>query len=496
MNSDFDSFLKNFSDRLYNLFHVETNINELSLQRGLPKKIWSDILDLNPLSVAIPKKYGGRGSYAHECLSILSASAYESLPLSLTLGINLGLFLEPLAKYGQENVKQKIFDKFLNEKAMGGLMITEPDFGSDALNMITSYKEENNGYRIKGKKHWQGLTGMADFWLVVARKKLNSGKLSRDVSFFVTEDAESQQTIKVDQYFNNPGLFMIPYGLNNIDISVPKTHKLENKSTGIKMMLDVLHRSRMQFPGMGMGFIKRMLDEAIDRCTTRKVAGKLLAELDSVKFQLSRIQSSYTLCSGMCARSANISGIDNELSGEGLEANSIKVLVTDLMSEAANICAQLSGASGYQLENIAGRGIMDSRPFRIFEGANEMLYTQISEGIGKQMKKMKETNLYDFLNTAKFSNLVVNRFKKHLQFQLPQNMIQRQQITLGKVIARLVSLQYVHNLVNKGFREDLYENCLKHMEMDIKKLLSNLNLFNDAQPIMDYTEKSDWREFA
>src|SRR5699024_2955486 len=387
MNADFESFLKNFSDRLYSLFHIETNINKLSLQRGLPKKVWDGIMYLNPLSVAIPKKHGGRGAYAQECLSILSASAYESLPLSLTLGINLGLFLEPLAKYGHEDVKQKIFDKFLHEKAMGGLMITEPDFGSDALNMTTSYKEEENSYQIKGKKHWQVLTGMADFWLVVARKKLNSGKLSRDVSFFVTENAESTQNIKVDQYFNNPGLFMIPYGLNNIDISVPKTHKLDNKSTGIKMMLDVLHRSRMQFPGMGMGFIKRMLDEAIDRCTTRKVAGKLLSELDSVKFQLSRIQASYTLCSGMCARSAEISGIDNDLSGEGLEANSIKALVTDLMSEAANICAQLSGASGYQLENIAGRGIMDSRPFRIFEGANEMLYTQISEGISKQMKK-------------------------------------------------------------------------------------------------------------
>src|SRR5699024_2520431 len=241
------------------------------------------------------------------------------------------------------------------------------------------YTENQHHYHINGQKHWQGLTGKADFWIIAAREKLREDRLSRNVSFFVVDNTQPKQQIQVEQYFNNLGLYMIPYGRNNIDISVPKNQKLHPESMGIKMMLDVLHRSRMQFPGMGMGFIKRMLDEAIQHCTNRKVGGKMLAQLDSVQYQLSSIQSAYTICSGMCAYSTKESGIDKDLSGKGLEANSIKALITDLMSEAADICAQLSGASGYKTDHIAGRGIMDSRPFRIFEGANEMLYTQIAE---------------------------------------------------------------------------------------------------------------------
>jgi len=493
---DFDFFIQRFSERLHNLFHVESNINKLSLERGLPQNVWSEILKLKPFSVAIPKEYGGRGAQVKECLSVLSAAAYESLPLSLTLGINLGLFLQPLAKYADVNIKQRIFDKFLKGKVMGGLMITEPDYGSDALNMTTYFEKTDNQINIKGKKHWQGLTGMADFWLVVAREKLKSGNLSRDVSFFVTENAKKAQEIQVDKYFNNPGLFMIPYGVNNIDISIPENHQLKPESTGLKMMLDVLHRSRMQFPGMGMGFIKRMLDEAVARCTTRKVGGKPLIDLDSVKYQISRIQSSYTLCSGMCARSSEISGIENDLSGFGLEANSIKALITDLMNESANICAQLSGASGYQLEHIAGRGIMDSRPFQIFEGSNEMLYTQIAEMVIKEMKKAKTRNLYDFLSQSAYCRLIIEPFKEHLQIQIPEKMLQRQLITLGQIVARLVSLQYVFKLVEKGFREDLFESCSKHIKMDIKKLISNLDDFNSARPILNYTEDSDWRSFV
>ena len=86
----------------------------------------------------------------------------------MTLGINSALFLQPFAKYGQEEVKAPIFKKFLEEKTMGGLMITEPDFGSDALNMQTSHTLKDGKYQIKGTKHWAGLTGWAEYWYITA----------------------------------------------------------------------------------------------------------------------------------------------------------------------------------------------------------------------------------------------------------------------------------------------------------------------------------------
>src|SRR5690606_12504290 len=128
--------------------------DQMSQQRGLPDQVRKAIMDAVPLSVAIPSAYGGRGSYVQECLSVLSAASYESLPLSLTFGINIALFLEPLAKYGKEEVKTAIFKDFLENQRMGGLMITEPDFGSDALNMRTSFRENEQGYHIAGTKHW------------------------------------------------------------------------------------------------------------------------------------------------------------------------------------------------------------------------------------------------------------------------------------------------------------------------------------------------------
>src|SRR5690606_37778475 len=106
----------------------------------------NEIMAKEPLSVAIPAEYGGRGSIVKECLGLLSAASYESLSLSLTFGINIALFLEPVAKYAHEEVKQGIFDGFLKKQNRGGLMITEPDYGSDALNMKTAYRETDKGF--------------------------------------------------------------------------------------------------------------------------------------------------------------------------------------------------------------------------------------------------------------------------------------------------------------------------------------------------------------
>ena len=76
----YGEFLSRFKASLGSLFQKE-NIDQLSLSRGLPPNVWKEIMNLKPLSVAIPKEFGGRGVKVKECLGILSAASYESLHL-------------------------------------------------------------------------------------------------------------------------------------------------------------------------------------------------------------------------------------------------------------------------------------------------------------------------------------------------------------------------------------------------------------------------------
>jgi len=495
--STFEGFINSFKSTLKNVFYDRDDIQKFSQKRGLPPLVLRDIMCNAPLSVAIPKEFGGRGVRVKECLGLLEAASYESLPLSLMFGINLALFLEPVAKYAQPEAQKEVFKRFLTKQNMGGLMITEPDYGSDALNMKTHHIYDDSYYTINGTKHWQGLTGLADYWLVAARDKEKEGKLSRDIDFFIADNSHPAQRIRVEEYYNNLGLYMIPYGINKlINVRIPKHYRLTPHSTGIKLMLDMLHRSRMQFPGMAMGFVRRMLDEGLKHTRTRLVGNKPLFSLDQVQFQLSRVQNAFTVCSAMCARSAEKSGIENDLSLDAVEANSIKTYITDLMQESAQTVAQLFGGNGYKVENIATRGIVDSRPFQIFEGSNEMLYTQISETVLKIMRRMKHKNFLHFLSQYDLTQKTASLFKQYINFNLDNQLCQRKMVDLGKIISRIISANFVKILGEKGFRSDLIEDSLMTIRQEVASLVGSFNFKNIVHPKKDYTSGSTWLNFV
>ena len=493
---EFSSFLGQFREKLDHIFNGRASQDELSRKRGVPPFVMREIRSCNPLSVYIPEEYGGRGGHIHEGQAVLAEASYQSLALSLTIGINGALFLQPFTKYGKEEAKADVFQRFLAQDNMGGLMITEPDFGTDALNMETSYEETASGdYRIQGMKHWGGLTGWADFWLVAARRKTKNG-LGRDIDFFLCDMNDDSQRIEVEELYENMGLYLIPYGRNRLDVTVPKSHHLQPESTGIKMMLDMLHRSRTQFPGMGMGFLRRMVDEAMTHCKERLVGGKSLFNYDQVKARLSRLQAAYTTCSAMCTYTSEHADLDQNLAAQNVAANAIKAHVTDMMHDASQSLLQLTGAQGYQMSHIAGRSLVDSRPFQIFEGSNDVLYQQIADGVLKSMRRMKKKNLHDYLSSYELTERAAGYFEDALDFEVDQQMSQRKTKELGEMLSRLISMELTLELGDRGFRSDLIADALTVLQRDAEQLLSGYKSTDTAEPAEDYAENSSWLDFV
>lgn len=488
----FVNFLNDFKSTIKKLFREENDINQMSIQRGIPADMLQEIMLCNPLSLSIPKQYGGRGGSVKENMQLLSAASYESMALSLTLGINSALFLQPVAKYGQEDAKKDVFNRFLTSQNMGGLMITEPGFGSDALNMQTSVVEESNYYHLRGTKHWAGLTGQADYWLLTARKQAAHEGLQRDIDFFICDNNAPNQKIVVEEYFENLGLYQIPYGRNILDVKIPKVQRLVPHSTGVKMMLDLLHRSRMHFPGMGLGFIKRMLDEAIAHCQQRIVGGKSLFSYDQVQQRLARLQANYTICSALSIKGSDMADIKNDLTTLGLEANIIKTVTTDLMQESAQSLLTLVGAIGYKLNHIAGRGTVDTRPFQIFEGSNDILYAQISESLIKLLKTAKETNLYRYLKDFHLTERASTHLKEMLNFEVDLQIIQRKSVELGQLLSRIVCLDLVIKMGDTGFRSDLISGAVSMLRQEISILINNYSFAQNTLVVENYEEGGSW----
>lgn len=492
-NQSNEVFIKEFQDNLRSTLIEYPEIETVNHIEGLPRHLLNKILLPNPLSMFIPTKYGGRGDKPIHCLSLMEAAAYESIAVGLMMGISGSLFLEPVAKYGQEEAKNHVFKTFSSQLPLGGLMITEPDFGTDALSMRTSFYESGNGFSIEGSKHWGGLSGLADFWLITAREKKKNNNLARDINLFIVEKAQPGQKIEVEEYYSKLGLFLIPYGLNKIDVSVPATSKLIPQTSGVKLMMDLLHRSRLRLSGIGLGFIKRMLDEALKHCQNRNVGGRNLLGYDQVQHRVSQLQAWYTISSGMCHFTAGISGVENDLTSYGLQANSTKAVLTDMMQNAAQSLLQLMGAKGYRRDQIAGRAVADSRPFQIFEGSNDVLYSQIADAVIKEMKRKKETNLYTFLSQFALTQNIAVRYKELLNLRLETDSLQRKRVALGKILANLITTEFTYDLIEAGFRKDLIDNAIKVVGHSLSELLSSFGQPCSSSVVEDYQEGSDWK---
>ena len=129
----FRQFLEDFNASMKRAFHQEDKIDQFCSTRGLPPAVLTELMSLNPMSLCIPTQYGGFNGNVKENIALVSAASYESLALSLTLGINNGLFIQPFAKYGQESAKATVFEQFVNSRKMQLLKEEKPGV------MIVSY---------------------------------------------------------------------------------------------------------------------------------------------------------------------------------------------------------------------------------------------------------------------------------------------------------------------------------------------------------------------
>jgi hypothetical protein len=243
---------------------------------------------------------------------------------------------------------------------------------------------------------------------------------------------------------------------------------------------------------MGIGYLKRILDEAHKHCKNRFVGGKSLFNYDQVKKRIGRLQSSFTICSAMCTYTSEHVTMDKDVSSHSVSANTIKTVTTDLMQNAADSFMQLMGAKGYRLNHLAGQAFIDSRPFQIFEGSNDILYQQISEAVLKSMRGLNLTNLYEYLSDYKLTENAAEYFKDSLNFTIDSKMAQGKLVELGEVLSRIISLQMTLNLGQKGFNQKLINSTVETLKSDVRRMVGTFKDTNDAEVIENYQESSAW----
>ena len=332
----------------------------------------------------------GPGSTARGNLEIVRAAGTQSVELALSLGITVSLFTDPVRRFAPDLWRDELEEGFLSGGRLGGMMITEPGCGTDLMACQTEYRVDADGPGLRGTKHWAGLTALADYWLVLARDgQAGKGYRFPSLNFYICR--ATPESFALLKRYGSAGLRSIPYGMTRIEARKEVLAPLlsGSKTDRFRQIHSILHRSRISISAIACGACARIADDIQRHVRTRVVFGKALETYGQVQARMAEIEAAREIARVLHEVGCREAEAADGPGSEGVPAqtaNIAKVVATDLAFAAATSASQLLGGESYRTDTFIGRATADLRPFRIFEGSNDVLCDAIWQAAEKAAK--------------------------------------------------------------------------------------------------------------
>ena len=138
-----------------------------------PRRSSAGLAELGGFGLSVPEEYGGFAT-GGESDYIGMVVATEELSRG-SLGIGGSLVTRPeiltraLVAGGTEEQKHAWLPRIASGELMVGIMVTEPDFGSDVAGVKVTATPTDGGWLVNGVKTWATFAGRADVLMLLAR---------------------------------------------------------------------------------------------------------------------------------------------------------------------------------------------------------------------------------------------------------------------------------------------------------------------------------------
>jgi (2S)-methylsuccinyl-CoA dehydrogenase len=158
----------------------------------VPEEIISGLAELGGFGLSVPEEYGGWATGGEQDYIGMVVATEELSRGSLGIGGSLvtrpEILTRALVAGGTEEQKQRWLPRIATGELMAGIMVTEPDFGSDVAGVNVTAVPVDGGWLVNGVKTWATFAGRADVLMLLARTDADrSGH--RGLSVLIVEEA-------------------------------------------------------------------------------------------------------------------------------------------------------------------------------------------------------------------------------------------------------------------------------------------------------------------
>jgi (2S)-methylsuccinyl-CoA dehydrogenase len=357
----------------------------------VPEEIISGLAELGGFGLSVPEEYDGFATGGESDYMGMVVATEELSRGSLGIGGSLVTRPEILTRAivtgGTEEQKQAWLPRIASGELMVGIMVTEPDYGSDSGGVNMSAARVDGGWVMNGVKTWATFAGRADVLMLLARTDPDRSLKHRGLSLFIVEKprAEGHAFAFEDGAggrIEGRAIDTIGYrGMHSYEVSfdnwfVPADNLVGGDAgigRGFYLQMAGFENGRLQTAARAVGLMQAAFEAGMTYAQDRKVFGAPVFEYQLSKVKLARmaalIQAGRQFSYDVARKMAN---------GQGtLEASMVKAYVCRAAEWVTRESMQLHGGMGYAEEFPVSRFFVDARVLSIFEGADELLCLRV-----------------------------------------------------------------------------------------------------------------------
>ena len=345
---------------------IQPRAAEIDQSNEFPSDMWKKMGDVGLLGITVEEEFGGSGMGYLEHVIAMEEISRASASVGLSYGAHSNLAVNQIRRNGTDEQKRKYLPRLISGDHVGALAMSEPNAGSDVVNMKLRAEAKNSHYVLNGSKMWITNGPDADVLVVYAKTSPEAG--SRGITAFIIERqfkgfSTGQKLDKLGMRGSNTGELIFE------DCSVPAENVLGKVGGGVEVLMSGLDYERVVLAGGPLGIMQACLDVVVPYIHERRQFGKAIGEFQLIQGKLADMYS--TLNASRAYAYAVAKACDRR---ETTRKDAAAVIL--FTAEKATWCAleaiQAMGGMGYVNETPTGRLLRDAKLYEIGAGTSEI----------------------------------------------------------------------------------------------------------------------------
>ena len=340
-------------------------IEHAYINRQFPKELIPQMAELGMYGANLPEAYGCAG---------LNNVAYGLIMQELERGdsgirsfasVQGALCMYPIFEFGSEAQRKKYLPGMARGEIIGCFGLTEPDYGSNPAGMITTARQDGDGWVLNGAKMWITNGSMADIAIVWAK----TGALDDVASirgFIVPTDTPGftakDQKGKLSLLASDTSELVLQDVRVDGDALLPK-------SGGIKSPLMCLTQARYGIAWGAVGAAMACFDEALRYSKERIMFGQ---PIGATQIQQIRLADMLTKITQGQLLNLQLGRLKDEKKYRPQQVSLAKRANVDMACDVAREARRLLGANGILIEYAAMRHMANLESVYTYEGTHDM----------------------------------------------------------------------------------------------------------------------------